>query len=262
MSRARAFREADGYATWERRTTAPLAGLAGLFLVTLLLDLLWRSPPHGVSVTLRVLDYLIWALFLVDYLSRYYLARRRWHFVRTHPLDLLVVVIPTARPLRLLKLARLGAVMGLLARRSRRTAHVRIAVAVTGSALVLLVVAAAAMYDAERDAPGSSIKTFGDGLWWAATTVSTVGYGDKVPVTMEGRLVAVALMVVGISVLGVVTAAVAAWFVEQLRDVREAEERKDTTLAEVMAELHAIREENSRLHAKVDRLMTADGTAD
>ena len=110
------------------------------------------------------------------------------------------------------------------------------------------------MYDAERDAPGSTIKSFGDGLWWAATTVTTVGYGDKVPVTVEGRLVAVALMLVGISVLGVVTAAVAAWFVDQLRDVQEAEQREETTLTEVMAELRAIREENSVLHAKVDAL--------
>jgi voltage-gated potassium channel len=66
----------------------------------------------------------------------------------------------------------------------------------------------------------------------------------------------VALMVVGIAVLGVVTASVAAWFVDQLRDVREAEERKDATLTEVMAELAAIREENRQLHAKVDALVT------
>jgi voltage-gated potassium channel len=257
ISRARAFREADGFALWEQRTTAPLAWLAGLFLVTLMLDLLWRNPPHAVSVTLRILDYAIWALFLVDYVSRLYLARRRWHFVRTHPLDLIVVVIPTARPLRLLKLARLGAVTGVLARRSRRTTHLRVAAAVCASAVVLLFVAAAAMYDAERDAPTGTIKTFGDALWWAATTVSTVGYGDKVPVTVEGRLVAVALMVVGISVLGVVTAAVAAWFVQQLRDVREDEARAEATLTEVMEELRAIREENSLLHTKLDRLITS-----
>ena len=208
---------------------------------------------------MQVCDYVIWAVFVADYATRLYLARRRWHFVRTHPLDLLVVIVPTARPLRLLKLARLGAVVGILASRSKRTTHVRVAIAVTGSALVLLVVAAAAMYDAERDAPGSTIRTFGDALWWAATTVTTVGYGDKVPVTDEGRIVAVALMVVGISVLGVVTASVAAWFVDQLRDVREAEERKEATLTEVMAELKAIREENSRLHAKVDALGKSSG---
>jgi voltage-gated potassium channel len=262
MSRARELRAADGYAEWERRTTAPLAVLAALFLVSLLVDLLWRHPPGPLALALRICDYVIWALFLVDYLARLYLARRRWHFVRTHPLDLLVVIIPTARPLRLLKLARLGAVLGVFARRSRSTTHVRVAAAVTGSAVVLLFVAAAAMYDTERDAPGSTIRTFGDALWWAATTVSTVGYGDAVPVTVEGRLVAVALMVVGIAVLGVVTASVAAWFIDQLRDVREAEERKETTLAEVMAELRAIREENALLHAKVDQLSATGGATD
>lgn len=258
--RLRTFRANDGYGRWERRTTVPLAVLAALFLVTLVVDLLWRRPPHLVRVALQVSDYLIWAVFLVDYLGRLYLAPRRWYFVRTHPLDLLVVIVPTARPLRLLKLARLGAVVGILARRSRHTTHVRIAVAVTGSAVVLLFVAAAAMYDAERDAPGATIRTFGDALWWAATTVTTVGYGDKVPVTVEGRLVAVALMVVGIAVLGVVTASVAAWFVDQLRDVQEAEERKEATLAEVMAELQAIRAENRLLHAKVDALRPTGST--
>ena len=254
ITRLRAFREADGYAEWERRTTAPLAVLAGVFLITLMVDLLWEHPPAGVRLTIDTSDFVIWGLFLVDYLSRLYLARRRWHFVRTHPLDLLVVAVPTARPLRLLKLARLGAVLGLLHRRGNRSTHARVAVSVTGSALILLVVAAAAIYDAERHAPHATIRSFGDALWWAAGTVTTVGYGDMVPVTPEGRLVAVALMVVGISVLGVVTASVAAWFVGQLRDISEAEERKEATLNEVMDELRAIRAENLALQHKVDQL--------
>ena len=202
---------------------------------------------------------MIWGLFLVDYLTRLYLARRRWHFVRTHPLDLLVVAVPTARPLRLLKLARLGAVLGLLHRRSRTTTHARVAISVTVSATILLVVAAAAVYDAERHAPHATIHSFGDGLWWAAGTVTTVGYGDMVPVTVEGRLVAVALMLVGISVLGVVTASVAAWFVGQLRSLNESEERKEATLTEVMEELRAIRADNLALQAKVDALSARTG---
>ena len=219
-----------------------------------MVDLLWEKPPERVRLTIDISDFVVWGLFLIDYLTRLYLAKRRWHFVRTHPLDLLVVVVPTARPLRLLKLARLGAVLGLLHRRSRGTAHARAALSVTATALILVVVAAAAMFDAERHARGSTIHSFGDGLWWAAGTVTTVGYGDKVPVTVEGRLVAVALMVVGISVLGVVTASVAAWFVGQLKSLNEAEERKEATLNEVMDELRAIRADNLVLQAKVDRL--------
>jgi voltage-gated potassium channel len=66
----------------------------------------------------------------------------------------------------------------------------------------------------ERDIEGSNIKNFGDGIWWAITTVTTVGYGDKFPTTMEGKFLAVGLMIVGISLMGVITASVAAWFVK------------------------------------------------
>ena len=67
--------------------------------------------------------------------------------------------------------------------------------------------------DAERDAPGATITSFGDAVWWAWATVTTVGYGDRFPVTLEGRLIAFALMLVGISLVGVVTASVAAWLI-------------------------------------------------
>ena len=66
------------------------------------------------------------------------------------------------------------------------------------------------MLDAERSAPDASITTFGEAVWWTITTISTVGYGDRYPVTVEGRLVAATLMVAGIALLGVVTASIAA----------------------------------------------------
>jgi voltage-gated potassium channel len=66
----------------------------------------------------------------------------------------------------------------------------------------------------ERSLDGSNIKNFGDGLWWAVTTVTTVGYGDRYPTTTEGRFLAVVLMIMGISLMGVITASVAAWFVK------------------------------------------------
>lgn len=75
--------------------------------------------------------------------------------------------------------------------------------------------------DAEQAAPGANIKTPGDALWWAATTVTTVGYGDRYPVTTQGRLIAVALMVVGIAMVGAITASVAAWLVSQVDLRRE-----------------------------------------
>jgi voltage-gated potassium channel len=75
-------------------------------------------------------------------------------------------------------------------------------------------VAAVQITISERAIEGSNIKNFGDGIWWAITTVTTVGYGDKFPTTMEGKFLAVGLMIVGISLMGVITASVAAWFVK------------------------------------------------
>jgi len=78
-----------------------------------------------------------------------------------------------------------------------------------------------AVLDVEQDAADANITTFGDALWWATTTVTTVGYGDRYPVTTEGRLIAVALMLVGIGLVGVVTAAVAAWFIGSVQEPAE-----------------------------------------
>jgi voltage-gated potassium channel len=70
----------------------------------------------------------------------------------------------------------------------------------------------------ERPLENSNIKSFGDGFWWAITTVTTVGYGDRFPISTEGRFIAFFLMLLGISLLGVLTATVAAWFVRMSQE--------------------------------------------
>ena len=55
----------------------------------------------------------------------------------------------------------------------------------------------------ESSAPGSKIHSIGDAFWWAIVTVTTLGYGDIYPVTLEGRIIAAALMFVGIAILGI-----------------------------------------------------------
>ncbi len=97
----------------------------------------------------------------------------------------------------------------------------RVSTYVAGSAIAAVGLGAIAILDAERDVPGANITTSGDALWWAATTVTTVGYGDVYPVSTSGRLVAVALMLVGIAVVGAVTASVATWMVLQVQDSAE-----------------------------------------
>ena len=98
------------------------------------------------------------------------------------------------------------------------------------------------MLDAERG-HGGPIESFGDALWWAMATVMTVGYGDMYPVTAAGRLIATALMIAGIAVLGVVTASLASWLIERVTDAGE-DVAQDTRseIAELTAEVRLLRQ--------------------
>jgi len=125
-----------------------------------------------------------------------------------------------------------------------------------GSTVVLVYVAALAVLEAERHADGS-IDTFGKALWWAAVTITTVGYGDVTPVTLTGRTIAVAMMIGGIALLGTITATIASWLVEQ---VAEKDEASQAATREQVAQLSERIEHLTRLlSARVDG-RAPDGT--
>jgi voltage-gated potassium channel len=228
-------------AAWDARVDWPLTGLAVGFVAVYAVTVLGTGLSPGVHDALDGVLTAIWVLFGLDYLVRIALARRRGRFVLTHLLDLAILLLPMLRPLRAL---RVVTVISVLNRQLRDDFRGRVAVYVGGTVALVGFVAALAVLEAERDAPDASITSFGEALWWTITTVSTVGYGDRYPVTLEGRLVAAALMVAGIALLGVVTASIASWFVENLRRAGEqvVEEVEDTQvqLADVLAELRAI----------------------
>jgi voltage-gated potassium channel len=96
--------------------------------------------------------------------------------------------------------------------------HMAITFKVFLFSILIAYIAAVQITITERGVEGSNIKSFGDGLWWAITTVTTVGYGDHFPTTTVGRFLAVGLMLVGISLMGVITASVAAWFVKMSQE--------------------------------------------
>jgi voltage-gated potassium channel len=124
-----------------------------------------------------------------------------------------LVAFPFLRPLRALRLLVLfeRAFSGM-----QQKLYVNIPVYVAGAASLLVLMGGATLYSVEVDAVDTNIKSPQDALWWAAVTVTTVGYGDKYPVTGQGRLVAVGLMITGIAVVGTVTASLAAWIVEKV----------------------------------------------
>lgn len=199
--------------------------LLSLVFVVVLLWPAIRSPTPAVSTALDVASVAIWAAFLVEYGIGLWLSSDRWGFVRTHVPDLIVIAVPFLRPLRALRLLRLLGLAGVVGKIAQANVRMRTTVYVATVTAGVLVGSSLVVLDAERDAEGGSIRTFGDALWWALTTVTTVGYGDRYPVTLMGRLAAAALMLTGIALLGVTTASVASWFVERIGSAREAVEQ-------------------------------------
>ncbi len=82
------------------------------------------------------------------------------------------------------------------------------------STLLLGFSGALAAYQQERGAPGATMRTFGDAVWWAASTLSTVGYGDVTPVTTLGRVIATGMMACGLGLLGAVTGSFSSWLMQ------------------------------------------------
>jgi len=229
----RRFRDRDGYEQWLRWSEWPLVVLGLLFVVVLVLPLA-QPLTDAETKTLQVANIAIWAVFAADYGLRLYLVRDRRIFVRTHVLDLIAIAVPFLRPLRLI---RLLAIVISTSRRAGGLVVRRVTLYVLGVAVIVLSVGAVVIYDAERRVEGSNIHTLGDAFWWATTTVTTVGYGDRYPVTETGRLVALVLMVTGIALVGTITATVAAWFVQLVRTGSDqiASDERSVVLAEVRA---------------------------
>lgn len=206
---------------WERWSEWPLTGIAVIFLVAYAIPIADPTVPGWMVELCEDAIWVAWVLFAVDYVVRLILAPRKWHFFTHNLLDLAVVALPLLRPLRLV---RLLALLSILNRSGARQLHGRVITYTAGATILLIVMGALAITDAERGQPGSTISSLGDGFWWAVTTITTVGYGDTRPVTLTGRFVAVALMACGIALLGAVTATFASWLVGKVAEVAEKEE--------------------------------------
>jgi voltage-gated potassium channel len=173
-----------------------------------------------------------------------YLAPNQRQFVRHHIPDLIIVLVPMLRPLRvlrsvrLLRLLRLALLTGLAAKGLRETRNILRHRGLNWVLLIVLVlnlIAAAMVLEFERGNPDGNIASYPDALWWAVTTITTVGYGDRFPMSTAGRGVAVVLMIAGIAMFGVITATIAAYFVEQ-----KAEEDLAGRLDQIMERLERI----------------------
>ncbi|MFE5208192.1 potassium channel family protein [Streptomyces sp. NPDC056600] len=192
----------------EDRAEIPLAVASLLFLAAYALLVLSEGLSdvwHGLA--LGVIS-AVWLLFALDYAARWRRSGQGPRFVRTHWLDTLVLLLPLLRPLRIVRLYE-----AVTHRRGRPRFSLQARVMFYAGVSVLLIgfAGALAVYQQERGAPGATIRTFGDSVWWTCSTLATVGYGDVTPVTPVGRTIAVALMACGLALLGAVTGSFASW---------------------------------------------------
>ncbi|MFH0516964.1 potassium channel family protein [Streptomyces sp. M41] len=199
-------------ARWEQRTEIPLFLASLVFLALYATRVLADGLPTGWRTLCWVTMVVLWMLFAVDYLMRWHLSGQRFpRFVRTHFLHTVVVILPLLRPLRIVPLYdaiqhRQG--------EPRLSLHARVIAYASLSTLLLGFAGALAVFQQERGAPGATMRTFGDAVWWAASTLSTVGYGDITPVTTGGRAIAMGMMAGGLALLGAVTGSFSSWLLQ------------------------------------------------
>jgi voltage-gated potassium channel len=236
---------ADALERFERQTAWPMLILS-LAIIPLLIVPIVADLSPAVETAFFAADWILWALFAVEYGVRLYLAPAKGRFVRSNVIDLVVVVIPFLRPLRvarstrllrLLSAARIGAFL------ARALHALRVVLVRHNLGYTLLVVtfltlgAGVAVWAVEADEPNGNIENVADGLWWAITTLTTVGYGDRFPTSSLGRGIAVVLMIVGVGVIGLLAASLASFFLER-RGGAPPEPRSD--LSEVLERLERI----------------------
>lgn len=218
----------DAYDRFSAVVELPMTVLALLWLPVLVIPFVVKLSS-GVTATFEAIDYFVWAAFVVEYLVKLWLTPTRRTFVRHHLVDLAVIALPMLRPLRaarllrVISLGRVGIILVNALRRARDLMTHRGLHFVLLAVGLVLFACAGLVLSFERNAPGSNIHNLGDALWWAIVTVTTVGYGDRYPVTAGGRGVAVVLMLVGIGLIGILTATVASYFVQQKVDEGNAE---------------------------------------
>lgn len=185
--------------------------LAVVFLVAYSYPAFVSQVSPEIQNLIDIVQWICWGAFVLDLMYGILNAQSKKEYLLKHPLEIASSLLPFLRPLRLMRVISFG---GLAIQKVAIGRQFAITLKVAITTLFVAYISAVQITISERMVESSNIKNFGDGLWWAMTTVTTVGYGDKFPLTTEGRILAVALMIMGISLVGVITASVAAWFVK------------------------------------------------
>lgn len=232
---------------WVARTHAALDILAIAFLVAFVL--LWAFPaaPSGIRLSLELVTWLVWAGFAADYVARLCYSSPRAAFIRTHKLDLLMVIVPMLRLLRVFLLMR---------KALSSVSTEKIAGSIVSLVVLVVVGSAFFVWRVEYNAPGATITTFREAIWWAVVTTTTVGYGDYTPITPAGRLIAMGVMIVGIGLIGTISATVATFFVSRRQTSQTPSDDGEiaTTHEELLDRLDALSAQQAEIRRMLERL--------
>ncbi len=219
-----------------------------LITATLALDL----DPE-VERLIGFADTLVCVVFFGDFIRQLIQAPSRARYLATWGwLDLLSSIpavdllrygrlFRIVRLIRLLRIVRSGRLLVATLKYYRARGTLIVAATVV---LLAISLGSIAVLHFELERPDSPIKTADEALWWCIVTMTTVGYGDEVPATLGGRIVAATLMIVGVGMFGVISALLASWIIGAHEDNETEAIRKD---------LGEIREAIGRLERRIDK---------
>lgn len=218
-------------------------------LVAIGADAVFTLPPE-ISRILQGVDLVVCGVLFVDFINRFCVAESKLGFMKWGWLDL-IACVPMIDALRLGRFVRIFRVIRLVrgVRSLQRLISLmfvnkaRGGVASVGMTMFLLVVLGSIGVLLCETAPGANIKTADDAVWWSVTTVTTVGYGDRYPVTDGGRFVAMCLMLAGVGLFGALSGIIASKF---LGSSEAKEDAVLNELKELRAEMARLREDKPR----------------
>jgi voltage-gated potassium channel len=227
---------------YERWSIVPIFALTLVWIIAILFEF---SPSLSPTYRIQgfVLNGFVFLAFAGDLTIRFILDSHKRTFLRRNWYLVIAVLIPPLRILFVINaLLRLGRDAGGLAKQIGLSALYAVSLVVFLGATLAL--------SAEIEAPGSNIDSFGDAVWWAFVTVTTVGYGDFTPVTVTGRSIAVVIMFTGAAAVGALTAALASFFASRVHRRSEAAQESTDIAASVGSDEEAI----SSLHERIEHL--------
>jgi voltage-gated potassium channel len=225
--------------------------LSILVLIALAVDTLYDLPPE-IRTLIQTMDTTVCVVLLGDFVTRFYRAESKWRFMKWGWIDL-VASIPNLDVLRWGRLVRVLRVIRLL--RGIRSVHRVLTMVLENKmkggvatlalmAFLLITFASFSVLVCERNSEGN-IKSAEDAIWWSVTTMTTVGYGDKYPVTTEGRMVGMFLMICGVGMFGGLSGLVASYFLGAQNSPSSEFKEILARLEEMQTKLDLLRQERT-----------------